>query len=63
MISNYSLSLGFPGGTSDKGSIYKYRRCKRRGFDGWVGKMPYRRAWQPTLVFLPGESHEQRSLD
>ena len=29
---------------------------------GWVGKFPWRRAWQPTLVFLPGESHRQRSL-
>jgi len=28
----------------------------------WVGKIPWRRAWQPTPVFLPGESHEQRSL-
>ena len=26
------------------------------GFDPWVGKMPWRRAWQPTPVFLPGES-------
>ena len=32
------------------------------GFDPWVGKIPWRRAWQPTLVFLPGESHGQRSL-
>ena len=32
------------------------------GFDPWVGKIPYRRAWQPTPVFLPGESHGQRSL-
>ena len=31
-------------------------------FDPWVGKMPCRRAWQSTLVFLPGESHGQRSL-
>ena len=31
-------------------------------FDPWVGKMPWRRKWQPTLVFLPGESHGQRSL-
>ena len=30
--------------------------------DSWVGKIPWRRAWQPTPVFLPGESHEQRSL-
>ena len=27
-----------------------------RGFDPWVGKIPWRRAWQPTPVFLPGES-------
>ena len=30
--------------------------------DSWVGKIPWRRAWQPTPVFLPGESHGQRSL-
>ena len=30
--------------------------------DSWVGKIPWRRAWQPTPVFLPGESYEQRSL-
>ena len=29
---------------------------------GWVRKIPWRRAWQPTLVFLLGESHGQRSL-
>ena len=28
----------------------------------WVGKIPWRRAWKPTAVFLPGESHGQRSL-
>ena len=32
------------------------------GFDPWVGKIPWRRAWQRTPVFLPGESHGQRSL-
>ena len=35
---------------------------KRRGFDPGVGKIPWRRAWQPTPVFLPGESLGQRSL-
>ena len=30
--------------------------------DPWVGKIPWRRAWQPTLVFLPRESYGQRSL-
>ena len=29
------------------------------GFDPWVGKIPWRRAWQPTLVFLPGESMDR----
>ena len=38
------------------------RRHKRHRFDPWVGKTPWRRAWQPTPVFLPGESHGQRSL-
>ena len=34
----------------------------RTRFNPWVGKIPWRRAWQPTPVFLPGESHGQRSL-
>ena len=34
-------------------------RCE---FDPWVGKILWNRAWQPTSVFLPGESHGQRSL-
>ena len=37
-------------------------RCKRYRFDPWVGKIPWRRKWQPTPVFLPGKSHGQRSL-
>ena len=32
-------------------------------FDPWVGKISWGTAWQPTAVFLPGESHGQRSLD
>ena len=35
---------------------------KRCGFSPWVGKIPWRRAWQSTPVFLLGESHGQRSL-
>ena len=38
------------------------RRHGRRGLDPWVGKIPWRRKWQPTPVLLPGESHGQRSL-
>ena len=35
---------------------------RRPGFDPWVGKIPWRRKWQPTPVFLPGTSRGQRSL-
>ena len=34
----------------------------RHEFDPWVGKMPWRRAWQPTPGLLPGKFHGQRSL-
>ena len=37
-------------------------QCRRRCFDPWVGKIPWRRKWQPAPVFLLGESHGQRSL-
>ena len=36
--------------------------AKRCRFDPWVRKIPWWRAWQPTPVFSPGESHIQRSL-
>ena len=54
--------MGFPGDTCGKELYYQYRKYKRCSFDPWVGKIPWRRAWQPTQVFLPGESHGQRSL-
>ena len=38
---------------------WRHRRCR---FDSWVGKIPWRRIWQPTPVFLPGKFHGQRSL-
>ena len=38
------------------------RRCRRHKFSPWVGKILWRRVWQPTPVFLPGKSHEQRNL-
>ena len=37
-------------------------QCRRCGIDPWVEKIPWRRKWQPTSVFLPGKSHGQRSL-
>ena len=36
--------------------IKNHLQCGRPGFVPWVGKIPWRRAWQPTPVFLPGES-------
>ena len=53
---------GFPGGTSGKESTCLPRRCRRRGFSPQVGKIPWRRKWQPTPVFLPGGFYGQRSL-
>ena len=52
---------GFLGGSSGKEPACQCRRSQRRGFNPWVRKMPWRRAWQPTPVFLPGESYGQRS--
>ena len=37
-------------------------QCGRPRFNPWVGKIPWRRKWQPSPVFLPGESHGGRSL-
>ena len=53
----YSIS----GGISGKPAC-QCRRHKRHWFNLWVGKIPWRRAWQPSLVFLPGESHGHKSL-
>ena len=46
----------FPGGARGKEPTCQCRRHRRFRFDPWVGKIPWRRAWQPTPVFLPGES-------
>ena len=54
--------MGFPGG-----SVIKLANAGATGdtssmSGSWVGKIPWRTAWQPTSAFLPGESHGQRSL-
>ena len=49
--------MGSPGG-----SAVKNLQCRRCGFDPRVGKISWRMKQQPTPVFLPGESHGQRSL-
>ena len=53
----------FAGGAGGKEPACQRRRCGELGFDLWVWKIPWRRKWQPTLVFLPGKSHGQRSLE
>ena len=44
--------------------IYRESACqhRRQRLDPWVGKIPWRKKWQPTPVLLPGKSHGQRSL-
>ena len=51
-----STHLGFPGGASGKDPACQCRRWKRCAFIPWVGKVPWKSTWQPTPVFLPGES-------
>ena len=52
-------SVGFPGGSVVKNPS---ANVGDDGFDPWVTKIPGRRKWEPTLVFLPGKSHGQRNL-
>ena len=54
--------VGFPTGSAVK-NLPAERRHRRRGFDPWVRKIPWGRKWESTPVFLPGKSHEQRSLE
>ena len=57
-----SKERGFPGDTSGKEPARKHRRSKRCRLNPWVEKIPWKRVWRTTPVFLPGESHGQRSL-
>ena len=54
--------MGFPGGASGKDPVCQWRSHKRRKFDPWVRKVPWKRDWYLTPIFLPRESHGQRSL-
>ena len=56
------LIRGVHAGSVGKEFTCQCRRYKRCRFDPWVEKIPWRRAWQPTPVFLPGGSPGQRSL-
>ena len=52
---------GFPSGSVVKNPP-AIQETWRHGFDPWDRKILWRRKWQPTLVFLPGKSHGQRTL-
>ena len=71
-MSLLQIGWGFPGGTSGKKKKKKKLKnnppanagdIKRYGFKPWVRKIPWRMAWQPTPVFLPGQFHGQKSLE
>ena len=55
----FSCFMGFPGGSDSKESACQGRKP---AFDPWIRKIPWRREWLPTPVFLPGECYGQRSL-
>ena len=55
----HSLELGLPWWLSQWRICLQ---CRKPGFDSWVGKIPWRRKWQPTPAFLPGGFHGERSL-
>ena len=72
LITSFPLSLPSPSiqpqGLLKRGLpwwLRQYRnclQCRRPRFSLWIGKIPWRRKWQPTPVFLPEESHGERSL-
>ena len=57
--SHNSYSLYHPSLLSSKKSTCQ---CRRRRFDPWVGKIPWKRYWQLSPVFLAGKSHEEKNL-
>ena len=57
--------MNFPSGSVSKESVFNARdclQCRSPGFDPWVGKIPWKRKWSPTPVFLPRKFNGQRSL-
>ena len=60
-LSDLHFHLTSTCGAYDKEPTSQCRR-HRHEFDPWVGKIPWRRKWQPNPVFLPGKFHGQGSL-
>ena len=55
-------ALELPRWLSGEESSGQYKICSSCGFEPWVRKIPWRRTWQPTPVFLPGKSYGQKNL-
>ena len=53
--------FGLPPGSAVRIHLQR-TRLRKHGFDPWVGKIHWRRKWQPTPLFLPGKSQGQRNL-
>jgi len=62
VLAFYTVLEANAGGSVGKESACNAGDAGRRKFNPWVRKIPWRRKWQPTPVFLAGESHGQRSL-
>ena len=60
LLTHFPWRMGPPWGISGKKSTYK---CRIWRFDPWIGKIPWRKKWQPTPVFLPGKSHSPWDLE
>ena len=56
---SFTINSGLPGGASGKEHICQCRRCKRHGFSPWIGKIPWRRAWQPLWYSCLGNSKDR----
>ena len=56
------LYIGINGASLAAQMVKSPPEMQETRFDPWVGKIPWRRKWKPTPVFLPGGSHGQRSL-
>ena len=61
-LNYFHLLVSLPRWLNGKESVCQCPKCRRREFNPWDGKIPWRRKWQPTPVFLPGEFCGQRSL-
>ena len=62
VISSLNFPLKYPEVETVKKFPWWLREYRRPGFDSWVRKIPWRREWLHTAVFLPGEFDAQRSL-